>query len=144
MRLNKRPEERLQIELCQYLKEYYPSVYFYSDPSGLRVTKGIRYLLQQTRSNHAHLDLVILEPLHGKCGLVLELKSETPFKINGDLKKDPHLEDQLSTMRHLDVKGFFCVWCWDYETGVAILNSYLGSPIVDHLNSIIDGSPYLK
>lgn len=144
--MNEKSEQKLQIKLCSYIKNFYPNVYFSSDPSGLRVTPGLRSLLKATRSSHAQLDVTILEP--SRCGLyhglIIECKKETPYKQNGELKEDQHLKDQLATMNLLEFKGFRCQWCWDYETGVAILNGYLGKPIADHLKSIIDGSPYLK
>lgn len=127
--MNEKSEQILQIKLCSYIKNFYPNVYFSSDPSGLRVTQGLRSLLKATRSKHAQLDVTILEPRNGKFGLILELKKESPFKSIGGLKSDRHLQDQWSTMNHLTIKGFLCMWCWSFNDGVDILNKYLGPPV---------------
>lgn len=128
--MSEKSEQILQIKLCSYIKNFYPNVYFSSDPSGLRVTPGLRSLLKATRSRHAQLDITILEPRYGKMGLILELKKESPFKIGGkELKKDKHLQDQLVTMNHLYNKGFLCMWCWNIDDGINVLNEYLGPPV---------------
>src|SRR3990172_5113194 len=97
----KKPEQNLQKQLCQWLKLTYPNIYFMSDASGLRVNMGLRSLIKQTRSRHAALDLVILHPKYRfdgnrksilYCGLIIELKKESPFKKDGSLKSDEHLQ----------------------------------------------------
>lgn len=126
-----KPEEKLQKEVCKYIQSYYPNVYFMSDPSGLRVTPGLRDLLMKTRSNHAQLDLLIMEPCREFKALIIELKSESPFKLNGELRTDKHLADQKLTMELLESKGYKCSWCWSLEQAKLILENYLGKPYVD-------------
>lgn len=126
-----KPEEKLQKEVCAYLSSSYPNVYYQSDPSGLRVTAGLRTLLMKTRSNHAHLDITILEPCREFKALIIELKSESPFKLNGELKSDKHLLDQKITMDLLESKGYKCNWCWSLDQAKLILENYLGKPYVD-------------
>ena len=81
-----KPEQQMHRSLCAWLKIAYPCAYFDSDPSGLRVSVGLRAILKSTRSNHAHLDLFIAEPRGQYHGMFIELKSKTPFKKDGTLK----------------------------------------------------------
>lgn len=127
--MSEKSEQILQIKLCSYIKNFYPNVYFSSDPSGLRVTMGLRSLLKATRSRHAQLDITILEPRNGRFGLIIELKKESPWKSTGGLKKDKHLEDQYESLRHLLSKGYKTEWCWSFEMGKDILEQYLGPPV---------------
>ena len=127
---NEQPEKILHRKLCSYLKENYPEVYFFSDPSGLRVTPGLRIQLQQTHSAHPQLDLVILEPSLQYKALVLELKAESPYKKNGELLKSDHLEKQLKTMNFLKSKGYHCLFAWTEDMARAIFNEYLGLPVI--------------
>lgn len=154
-------ELRIHKDIADYIKKYYPSVYFISDPLGLHVFQSIKNTLIATNSNHKHLDIPILKRsvCLKYCGLILEVKKETPFLKDGlTLKKQPeyikvgsslvydgdHLEKQFQVMQMLRLEGFKCEWCWSLDQAIEILNSYLGKPIVDHLKSIMDGSPYLK
>lgn len=121
-----KPEQHLQKQLCAWMKIQHPTVYFFSDPSGLRVPAGLRNYLKATRSHHAALDVSILESRMSWSGLILELKAKSPFKKDGKtLLSDPHLEDQHKTMVHLRNRGFMCELVWGFEQGKKIINDYL-------------------
>lgn len=122
---NAQPERNLQKNVCLWLKQAYPHVYFMSDASGMRVSMGLRSLLKQTRSNHAALDLVILEPKGKYHGLIIELKKESPFKKNGELKNDQHLRDQETTMKLLFCRDYKIDWAWDFEQAKKIISEYV-------------------
>ena len=105
-----------------------------SDASGLRVNMGLRSLIKQTRSRHAALDLVILHPKYRfdgnrksilYCGLIIELKKESPFKKDGSLKSDEHLQEQQKTIDELNRIGYYAGFVWDLSTGIELINTYL-------------------
>ena len=128
-------EEKLHRKLCQYLKGYYPSVYFISDPSGIRLGQSnwkVKSLLKSTSSNHKHLDIHILEPSKEFIGLIIECKLETPFKNNGELKSGEHLEMQKLIMDALESKGYRCSFVWDFNQGIALFENYLENPVIDN------------
>lgn len=118
-------EQGIHKAFCTYLKLQYPQVYFDSDPSGLRVSVGIRNILKATRSNHAHLDITILEPRKGYHGMIVELKSVTPFKKDGTLKKDDHLKDQAKTIANLTTRGYYVVQAWELDEAKRLVDEYL-------------------
>ena len=121
-----KPEQQMHRSLCAWLKIAYPCAYFDSDPSGLRVSVGLRAILKSTRSNHAHLDLFIAEPRGQYHGMFIELKSKTPFKKDGTLKKDAHLESQAQTMANLTTRGYYCIHAWNIDDAIKYLENKKG------------------
>jgi len=69
-------------------------------------------------------DLLILEPRHGYHGLFIELKTITPFKKNGELKKDTHLEGQMATITDLQRKGYYACFSTGFEQTKEIIDEY--------------------
>lgn len=124
-------EKVLHRKICSLLTEGYPTVYYDSDSSGIRVSSGVARELKQTRSVHAHLDLTILEPRGKFKGLILEVKVVTPYLKDGSLSTNPHIQDQYTTMLLLESKGYKCFFCWSLEQAQDILKNYLGEPLID-------------
>ncbi len=126
------PEYELHKKIVRYLLDHYPKVLFMSD-----LDNQIRLTLGQARRNKALQkpefscpDLLILEPIKtetGKfcSGLFLELKAESPFKINGELKSNEHLKKQWNSLGDLNEKGYFAKFIWEFETGRKLIDWYL-------------------
>lgn len=124
------PELKIHLEFTDWLGSSYPDIYFVSDPSGLYVESWkTRKTLLKMRSRHAQLDIIVAEPRRQFIGLVIELKSATPFRLDGTLKSDRHLEDQQATMNLLESKGYKCNFAWSLEQAKQIAISYLGEPV---------------
>ena len=72
-------------------------------------------------------DLLILEPRNEYSGLFIELKVETPFKKNGEIKAstNDHLKNQLESIEKLKAKGYFCVFSWGFDMTKDIIDNYL-------------------
>lgn len=128
---NDQPERILQRNICDYLQTHYPDVYFMSDPSGIKLAPNILKLLKSTRSRHSQLDIVILEPSDPYKALFLEVKANTPFKLDGGLKTDEHLAEQWVVMKELISKGYACHFVWSIEQAVNMVRGYLGAPVRD-------------
>lgn len=121
-----RPEQHLQKQLSAWIRLQYPDVYFLSDHSGMYFSSWpIRIYMKASRSKHAALDLVFLEPRGVWHGLVLELKKETPFKSTGELRVNEHLQAQEKTVNHLRKKNFKTEWGWEFEQCKKIITEYL-------------------
>lgn len=125
---NAQPERILQRNICNHLRTFYPDVYFMSDPSGIKLSPNVLKLLKATRSSHNQLDIVILEPFNIYKGLILEVKAETPYKLNGELKTDDHLKDQFEVMRMLNTKGYYCDFVWNIEMAMNMFVKAFGEP----------------
>lgn len=125
-----RPEEKLHIQVCDYLKIQYPKVIFLSEASGVRTSMGLAKKLKRMRSNHVHLDLYILQPktVPGDqlyCGLVLELKAKSPFKKDGSLLKSEHLDDQQKTIDLLNERGYMAQFVHSFDGAKKLIDNYL-------------------
>lgn len=70
-------------------------------------------------------DLLILEPRGNYSGLFIELKVETPFKKNGDLKASDHLKAQQKSIQDLQKKGYYACFSWGFERTKMIIDSYI-------------------
>jgi hypothetical protein len=122
-----RVEERLQIEIFQYLAWKYPDVIAISEPSGLRVSMGLATKLKKMRSKHTHCDLYLLEPRGKYSGLILELKAKNIYKRDGTLYKDEHLEDQQRTINLLNEKGYYATFAVGFDQSIKIIEDYLNN-----------------
>ena len=126
--MKKQPEFNLQKQICSYLSLAYPKVLFMSDTiASVKLT-----IPQQVRNKSIQKDgfktpdLIIFEPRHGYNGMFIELKTETPYKKNGELKKSTHLEEQEETMEQLRQRGYWADFRWSFEDVKRIIDWYLG------------------
>ena len=93
----KHDEFDLQVAVCRYLSYQYPDVLFMSDTiANLKLTVGQATRNKKIQKNDFKTpDLLILEPKNDFSGLFIELKIETPFKKDGNIKAstNDHLKE---------------------------------------------------
>ena len=127
--MKRQPEYELQSAICRYLSYQYGEVLFLSDTiASLKLTPA-----QANRNKKIQKfgfscpDLLILEPRNGYSGLFIELKVETPFKKNGEIKasKDDHLKNQLEAIEKLNKKGYMALFSWGFDMTKDIIDNYL-------------------
>ena len=123
------PEYHLQVAVTQYLRSQYPKIYFMSDTvAQVHLTDPQKRRNQSIQDSKFHCpDIIIFETRSGFGGLFLELKSETPWKKNGEIKasdKD-HLKKQLETINTLVKKGYVATFVWSYEMAKTVIDNYL-------------------
>ena len=113
----RQPEYDLQVAICRYLSYQYPSVLFLSDTiASLKLT-----------STQAGRNKKIQKFGFSTPDLLIELKVETPFKKDGEIKasKDDHLKNQLESIEKLKAKGYFCCFSWGFDMTKEIMDNYL-------------------
>jgi len=127
--MKKQPEYELQKRICKWLQLQYPDVLFMTDSIA-----SVKLTLPQAARNKAVQkpnfkcpDLIILEPNQFYNGLFIELKIKCPFKKDGELRKDDHLEAQYRTMIDLERKGYYACFSWTYENTITIIKDYLNA-----------------
>ena len=122
----KHDEYQIQKQVCQYLNWSYRDVLFISTgiPFDLSDKRGARNKAIQ-KPNFKCPDLIIFEARNGYNGLFIELKVVTPFKKDGNIKKDVHLEGQLKTIQELEAKGYFSVFATGFGEAKIIIDKYL-------------------
>lgn len=127
--MKKQPEFELQSAICRYLSYQFPQVLYLSDTiASLKLTPSQANRNKKIQKNGFSCpDLLILEPRNGYCGLFIELKIETPFKKNGEIKasKDDHLKNQLEAINKLNEKGYKSVFSWNFDMTKEIIDDYL-------------------
>lgn len=123
----KQPEFELQKAICRWLNIQYPKILYLSDTIAsvkLTIPQQNRNKLIQ-KNGFKTPDLLIFEPNQEYKGLFIELKSKSPFKKDGSLLKDEHLEGQQKTINDLKSKGYYACFSWSFEMTLDIINKYL-------------------
>lgn len=120
-------EYRLQVEVCRYLSLKYKNVMFLSDTiANIKLTKpqAVRNKKIQ-KSGFKCPDIIILEPRGEYNGLFIELKTKSPYKLNGELYKNEHLEGQAKSMKLLRGKGYYATFAWSLSMAIDIIDKYM-------------------
>ena len=121
------PEYQLQRAVCKYLEAQYPSVLFLSDTVAsvkLTAMQGVRNKAIQKKGFKTP-DLIIFKPNFAYKGLMIELKVESPFKINGELKSSDHLKGQQESLEKLRELGYDARFSRGFEMTKLIIDNYL-------------------
>jgi hypothetical protein len=118
-------EKELHKQICEYIRIQYPSVLFNTDMSGIKLTMGQAVQAKKLRSCSGFPDIVIYEPSVGYRALFLEVKKETPYKKNGELKKSDHLKEQDDMHKKLWLKGYLAKFVWSFDMAKDIIDNYI-------------------
>lgn len=133
-------EKAVQKQVCDYLKQQYRNVIFFSDLSGLYIPeetttiKNFKWrILSQIKglkSQKGIPDLIILEPRGDYHALTIELKDEGKlYKKNGDMFKNEHLQEQIELTSFLIERGYCSLIAEGFEHAKKIIDLYMGKPI---------------
>jgi hypothetical protein len=134
-------EYALQKAICKYIEIKYPHVLFLSDTvASVRLTpqQGARNKAIQKR-DFSCPDLIILQPNDKFHGLMMELKVNSPYTKEGNLKKQSvevkvagkvvdkydHLEEQDRALRKLRERGYWADFVWSIDDAMRIIDKYL-------------------
>lgn len=128
-------EHQLYEKIARYLQLQYPSVIYRFDiAADLKLTMGQAAKHKRLHPRRGYPDLFIAEPKTTTytmeyAGLYLELKAEdnSPFKKDGTLKKDEHLEEQNEMLENLRDKGYKAEFAVGFEEAKQIIDDYLGN-----------------
>lgn len=123
-------EFKLQKSICQYLDLQYKDILYLSDTvANLKLTIPQRARNKSIQKDGFKTpDVLILEPRGQYCGLFIELKVESPFKQDGTLKKDAHLEGQQKSINDLINKGYYACFSWGFERTKNLIDWYMQKP----------------
>jgi len=133
MNMAKKIEENLHKSICQFIKFQYPKAIFNTDMSGVKLSKYQAKKMKGLRSSNGFPDIAIYEknnPIgesYEYSALFLEVKKETPYKLNGELKKDAHLEEQDEMHIKLRERGYKADFVWSLEQAIVIINNYMNN-----------------
>lgn len=122
-------EKELTKQICLYIKAQYPSVYFFTDPSGMfQKSWAAKTMLKNNRSKHAQLDLIILHKSEPFVGAVIELKRQGEKLQNKDgSHKSEHLLEQYRSLKHLEEQGYMTCFAIGFDEAKFVIDMYLKS-----------------
>lgn len=128
-------EHQLYEKIARYLQENYPDVIYRFDiAADLKLTKGQAAKHKRLHPKRGYPDLFIanhyydLENCVDYHGLYLELKADgnSPFKKDGTLKKDEHLEEQEEMLEALRSRGYMAHFTTGFDEAKKLIDDYLG------------------
>ena len=118
-------EKELHKAICKFIKNVHEGIMFTTDLSGIRLTAGQAVQAKKLRSSNGFPDIMIFEPRGEFKGLFIEVKTKTPFKLNGDIQKNDHLEEQFKVLQKLNNRGYYALFVWTLGSAKEIINQYL-------------------
>ena len=124
MRRNK-IEEKLQLMVCEFLSMQYPKILFNSDLSGQYTNKITAVKNKKLRSGRGYPDLFIIQKNKYYSGLYIEFKKESPFRLDGKLKTDKHLKEQVNYHKKLRNQGFKVEFIWTFDDAIKLIKDYM-------------------
>ena len=118
-------EEAIHKSICEYIRVKYPDVIFTSDGSGVVMHKFTAFKFAKLKSSRGIPDLLILEPKANFCGLLLEIKADSPFKKDGTIRKSRHLHEQAHLLDRLKHKGYATYFVVGVNQACDIIDQYM-------------------
>lgn len=131
--MKKQPEFELQKACKRYLDLQYKNVQYDSDTIAsikLTVPQQVRNKAIQ-KDGFKKPDIAIYQPNFYHHGLFIELKVKSPFKKNGELLKNEHLEGQQRTIDELNSLGYFATFATGFDEFKRIVDEYM-----NHIHSL--------
>lgn len=127
--MKNQPEFTLQKQICNWLDLQHKDVLYLSDTiASIKLTIPQQVRNKQIQKNDFKCpDLIILQPNNDFHGLFIELKVKSPYKKDGTIYKDEHLEGQQKTIQDLLDKGYFACFSWDFEMTKGLITAYLNN-----------------
>lgn len=140
-------EHNLYEQIARYLQQQYPDVIYRFDVGAdLKLTPGQAAKHKRLHPERGYPDLYIAESsenVNSKdwngivrewgfyFGLYLEIKTESnsPYKKDGTLKKDQHLEEQARMLEKLRARGYRAEFGVGFEGCKKIIDEYLRGQI---------------
>jgi hypothetical protein len=120
-------EEDLHTAICNYIRLQYPDALFNTDLSGVKLPIHTARKVAQLRSSRAYPDIVIYETNGTFNALFLEVKKETPFKLNGELKSSEHLQEQAIMINKLNNRGYYACFVWTFDMAKNVIDKYFNT-----------------
>lgn len=126
-------EHSLYEQIARYLQLQYPNVIYRFDiAADLKLTPGQAAKHKRLHPTRGYPDLFIAEPQFGEryCkshGLYMEIKTESnsPYKKDGTLKNDKHIEEQAGMLENLRARGYRAEFGVGFDECKQIIDEYL-------------------
>jgi len=126
-----RPEDRLHLDLCEWLDKAYPNVEFRTDGGGLMLSPGAAKKYARMQKRRAFPDLFLPEPRWPYHGMYLEIKTshDKVFRKDGSYRQVKHIREQLEVLELLNVRGYYAVFGCGWDNCIVLIQNYLRRPL---------------
>lgn len=119
-------EENIYLQISKYLQLQYPNLIYHFDfGTGIKMTIGQAVKQKRMNPQRGYPDLFIAYPNRDYSGLFIEIKKVTPYKKNGELKKDKHLDEQSLMLYKLNRNGYCACFAVGFEGVKETIDKYL-------------------
>ena len=120
-------EERIQAQLCRWVRLQYPNIIFRSDGGGLNLPIGLAVKFSRIQAGRAYPDMFFPEPRGMYHGLFLEIKGTRKdlYKKSGQMRRTKHLVEQAKMLKTLAQKGYCALFGVGFEGCQDIIRKYL-------------------
>ena len=127
---NAKSEENLQLRVCKYLRETWPSVHFVCDyAAGLKLTKQQAIKAAKMRSADKLPDVLILASRGEFSGLLIELKAEGKLRLkSGQISGSAHIQAQAERLAELRQEGYKAEFAEGFYEAVDLIAAYMKLP----------------
>ena len=129
----KNAEDIAQLAVVNYLKLKYPKVRFLANYlSGARLPVYLAVKAKKLgQASQGTPDLFIFFNNGKYASLAIELKAEgkNPFKNDGMLKSDEHLEKQFNYINYLNKIGFYATFCVGADDAIKTIDRYMNNEL---------------
>jgi hypothetical protein len=130
VRKRKHEEDSLQAQVIRYLATQYPEAMVYTNPmSGMKLSLSQAARIKRLGHRAGFPDIMIFEPRWIWRGLFIELKKEgeSPYKLDGTLRKNEHLERQERIIRALQDRGYQATFAVGFYAAVMVIDGYMNN-----------------
>ena len=120
--------------IAQYMRLQYPKVLFHWDLAGLNLSRAQAGMMKSIQGGRGWPDFFIPKVKRYSSehisiidynGCFIEVKAETPFKKDGTIKSDKHLQEQDETLKYLRSEGYLAVFGIGFDHCKKIIDEYL-------------------
>lgn len=128
-------EHEIYEEIALHMQRNFPNVIYRFDlAADLKLTPGQARKHKKLHPHRGYPDLFIAQPRFVKYspgvdgfGLFLEIKKdgESPWRKDGKLKSDKHINEQFDTLRELREKGYVAEFAVGLDEAKRLINKYL-------------------
>ena len=129
----KNAEDIAQLAVVNYLKLKYPKIRFLANYlSGARLPVYLAVKAKKLgQASQGTPDLFIFFNNGKYASLAIELKAEgkNPFKKDGMLKSDEHLEKQFNYINYLNTIGFYATFCVGADDAIKTIDRYMNNEL---------------
>lgn len=122
-------EEQLQIMCADWIESQYKELselFYFHSFLGMKLPIWAIVKAKKTGGLKANILDFQFAKNNGKySSLYIELKKESPYLKNGNLKKDDHLEKQNNTINLLRLEGHYACFAWSLTQFKQIVTDYM-------------------